>query len=446
MPSCQKIKNDLWIEGAECCEKKNKCMNQFSSCCSCPCKLTKADFVPPVPTDFIPGSGLKKTYDFIEKGLFYDSKLATEGEIFTVSAPEPDYTPEYFVRNLNTNFGAGFGVPGPYPYTWPWSQWGGDLKYEFGTNFYSTLIDHFGHSHFFTMQHKISIKMKSLCLKTVFQDTMLQRIKGAGTQIFKWYAGLVDNDGAAIPYDVSVPAGALKGLMDYLITGKGSITGYLDTNYILGSFQFFKTHFFPASVPLQNEINNLTAYIAEATFNGMIPVLPWHKLFQVHQDGVYESFLNYRTMYNTCKSDKCYKYYKEMAIEHSKHMMDGGRQFGVFFGIFYGAISFLDIFLQELGEDLNTDPAIPHVYRASRVPYYQKELVRFWDEHVAMFEDFNKIAALPISETNEVELYRIQMAQAESCGSLGIFIGEVFRAFDKLIRYRNLYTVLPPTF
>lgn len=114
------------------------------------------------------------------------------------------------------------------------------------------------------------------------------------------------------------------------------------------------------------------------------------------------------------------------------------------FGLFYSAVSFLDIFLNEFGDP--TDPAIPNQYREDRVKFVHSLNVRYWDEHVTMFDDYNKAAALCKDAASNINLFRIQLTMLESCTNISTFVGEVFRAFDMLIRYRDLYNKLPPAF
>jgi hypothetical protein len=298
-----------------------------------------------------------------------------------------------------------------------------------------------------TVHSKIAAKKRDICTTTKSQDKMLDHLIGASTQIFKWYAQLVDTDGNPILYDVTTPAGQLKGLMDLLITGKGTTNndGVLDYQEIVGAFQFFKNTFAPTSEPLQNEINKLNAFLIDVlriNVDGVqpVPLMAWQQHMTHHQYSTYIAFEKFRTIYTTCKEDPKYADMLAETNHFMYHMMDQGRQFAAFFGLFYSATSFLDLFLNEfIGSD---GEAIPSLYRSDRVTFIHDAETRWWQEHITMFMDYDKAAAL----NDEDSMYSIELNMLESCTYIACTVGEIFRAFDTVIRSRNLYAMLPPSF
>jgi hypothetical protein len=52
-----------------------------------------------------------------------------------------------------------------------------------------------------------------------------------------------------------------------------------------------------------------------------------------------------------------------------------------------------------------------------------------------MFEDFNKACAVQ----DHRKMYEARITMLESCSNIAGYLGEVFRAFDDLIRRREIY-------
>ena len=121
--------------------------------------------------------------------------------------------------------------------------------------------------------------------------------------------------------------------------------------------------------------------------------------------------------------------------------INGGRQLGAFFGTFYGIIAFIDLLIQQYKESKNNnheiDTAIDKEYRKERVDFIYYSETRWWMEHVTMFDDYAKALA----RNDDENVFVISVNMLESCTVVGITVGEIFRAFDKLVRKLNLYEV-----
>jgi hypothetical protein len=424
--------------------------NKPSGCnCGGNCECGKC--YPFTPSDYSSKYGFPPQEDFTGKCYIYDSTLATNGELFNIQGPYPPKFPvvPYYPRNVNLEFNfKDCGVPGPYPYQWGWDRWGGDETYDYGKHFYHGIIGHFGHTHILNIQAKVAILSQKKDGNVSVQDAVLKHLLNGSTQMFNWYAGLVNLEGNPIPYDPSTPAGFAKYLFNVAIDGINTYRndGIINPTQVTSALQDFKNKLAPNSVNMQAIIDTLGEYL-DTTLRLNIPgvkpidLMAWFQLLGMHQNDMFNSWVLYDQIYNG-KLDK--HQHEKLVEEVNKHInmaIEGGRQFGALFSTWYMFINFFDIYLSEVLNQ-KTEPAIPNQYRDVRTKWILDSGIRWWTEHVSMFEDFAKAAAKFDYESQ----YKTQINILESCACLGLQVGEVFRAFDKLLRYRNLYEVLPSNF
>lgn len=204
------------------------------------------------------------------------------------------------------------------------------------------MLSDFGHTHILTVHEKIGVKRFCFKADVASYDKMLLHLIYGSTQIFRWFAQLVDLQGNAVPYDPTTPTGSLKALMDQLITGVGTQNndGILNPAQIVAAFQQFKNVFDPGSIELQETIDQLAVFLDFALRQGAIPLMAWLQLMKMHQEQTYTTYLHYRKVYKTDKCDRKYKKYVAAANIHIKHMIDGGRQLGAFWIVLLGCIVF----------------------------------------------------------------------------------------------------------
>lgn len=434
--------------------------------------------------DFDPALNVHK------KKSFFESSLAFNTSIFESINPltGEEYIESYRLRNEKTAFpdGTSPGVPGPFSYDLGWNKWGGDTLQEMGTQYYGEIIGHFGHTHILTLQEKVMIRACNPKADTTAQDLMLKHLENGSTQIFSKYADVVDINGNRKPID-NTPSGQLRGLMFTLIVGEGLQDGVIPLDFILGAFRGLANGAEKKSTRevLNQEVDIVQSYLSDVlgaelkdvivdgvktgvtVHSQRITLQPWAVFMAGHQEGLYLSFEMYREAY---KYPRC-KHKADAANKHAHHNFDMGRKFAAFFGLFYSAVAILDQLVpvhkgnyHRNSDGTDKEYAIPRRVREynedgtrsgietldvlrKRVTRMHVYLKRYWYEHVTMFEDYLRVAAQIASgrfksadSQNQVLLYRIRLNMLESCAQLALDLGEIFRAFDKLIRKRDIYS------
>jgi hypothetical protein len=395
------------------------------------------------PTDYNKINEFPCETSFVDKGFFYNSKLAIDGDLYKTSHQSEDYPPPYKESNTRVCFNTeNSGIPGPYPFGWDWERWGGDEKYNIGPHFYAgILFNNCGPLNIATIQAKIAARKRCPTTQTKSQDLTLEHVINGSVEIFKRFTQLVDADGNNLEYDSTIPSGALKSLFGKLITGRGVSKCVIDINEIIGTLQLFKDTFASSSDNLKSIIDQLSEFLTDTLKEDIkIELLPWAKIIKEHQIGLYESFELYKLYYSLEQSDNDYYKVKDKTNHHIGKMIDGGRQFAALLGIFYSVVSFFDVFLSELGDI--SDPAIPDIYRNTRVKYIHQQLSRYFYEHVTLSDDYLKASAM----NREDDMYKSNIGLSESNAFLAIQFGEIFRGMDKLIRDRELFGKLPESF
>lgn len=172
-----------------------------------------------------------------------------------------------------------------------------------------------------------------------------------------------------------------------------------------------------------------------------IPLVAWDPLMKAHQHHTAHSYPVYRDLYNTPVRGIVFDNLKREADAMYLQGTIFGSQMSAFYTAFYGVVDFLDKLLM-VQQPMYDSYAIPLEYHVSRTQKIYQMQERYWFEHVTMFEDYNKACAME----NHVEMYKIRVTMLESCANIALSLGEVFRAFDHLIRSRDLYERLdaPP--
>jgi hypothetical protein len=376
---------------------------------------------------------------FVEKQYIYLSSLALP------AGPNKVMGSDYRTHNDRTEFsGVNPGVPGPFDYSEGYEFWGGDNVLD-GKARYSEIISHFGHTHILSVQGKVRLEGEDSCADTTAEDKMLDHLLGASTQIFNWYAQLVDNDGNFVNLQLEHPiVGQLKGLMGMLINGWGTpnMNGEVDMNIIISAMSGFVSQFSqgPAHSALLNaELDRLVLYLQDVLRFGLddeIPFLAWYQLMDIHQRGSVSYGKLYREAYKTNPSSNNYQAARDSANTHTEFNTRMGRQLASFFGAFYTLTNFLDKFyIPQLPGD---DYAIPEMITNQRLNYVLESQKNLWYQHTILFQDWHKAVALGDLDV----AYRINVALLESCTPLASSIGIIFEDFDTLIRRRHIYQAL----
>lgn len=434
-----------------------------------------------------------KINNFANKNYFYNSDLAKKGTLYNYPNRKSDYLPKYFVRKGDTKYNLVSkkslsrklrngksnesrkvsnkeegSVPGPFPYTWPWKQWGGDKKYNLGDHFTDAIIGHFGHTHIMTLHSKMNALRANPNANVYAQNKMLAHLLYASSQIFRKFAGLIDNNANEIKYDPSTPSGQLKMMMEMMIIGKNTnikdckcptcektdrrclsgITcccnsGIIDTNMIIEKLTDLAENLAlndKNKKELMEYVEKLNKFLNHLLLlndkNKAIHLMAWYQLLNMHQKDMFEAYILYKNYYEHPTEEN-----KEKLNASVLMAINGGRQLGAFFGTFYGIIAFIDLLIQQYKESKNNnheiDTAIDKEYRKERVDFIYYSETRWWMEHVTMFDDYAKALA----RNDDENVFVISVNMLESCTVVGITVGEIFRAFDKLVRKLNLYEV-----
>ena len=373
--------------------------------------------------------GFDLSIDFGQKSTIYNSDLALKGNIFNVNDWLGDYPSKYHLYNFNTKFEEGDGVPGGFQYDRPIEQWRKDQKYNMGPSKYATIIGGFGHNHILTVQ--AAIELKRVGHVNIGHEMMLERLTEGSTQIFKWYAGLVDDKGVLIPFDPKTLPGMLKQLMLQLIESEEVI----DLDRLYDNFTAFNVKFFKNDKELTAIINQTKKANNEILRNGNIPFLSWHRGMKHHQHHTLHLYDDYYHYYHSDSNEEFRRAKAKLNVA-VRDLIDSGPQLGAFFQTFYGAVVFLDRALDIIGA--KSEPCIPPKLRMDRLKCLGTLSHSYWMQHTALFADFDMVSANPYIKDPEIEMYRIKVTMLESCEEIAIFLGELFSSFDWLIRGRKL--------
>lgn len=443
---------------------------------------------PYVPADYNEVQGFRPSpmmFNYADKGYFYTSTLATTptSSLFNVGTTnvagvdattivpwDTIYPPFYYPRPDQVVLNSGNQVPGPYPYgpvvaanqyppsvgavppplgptdnsgQWGWPQWGGDTTLDFGPHFYSAIIGHFGHSHIINLQTKVQAVRANTTADTTAMDLMSEHLIVASTEIFARFALLINyTNGSAIAHTGSnIESDIAQAYTVYIygtpVPGVTTGTGILNVDFLLNTLNFWATDAAYGNgdaqlVAWQAELETTWNYLLRRNIVGVTPIdlLCWHRLMVVHQADMYDQYPAFRAYF----ADPTNAAVKNVLNHMIHHSLDGGRQFAAFFIGFYLIVAFIDRLVTVLGNA--TPSAIPNVL--TRIPFIKWNQTRYWQEHVCMFNDYDKASALNDNQT----IFKTQVNMLESCASLAIGIGEIFRAFDNMNRDRDAYTTL----
>lgn len=448
-------------------------------------------FVDYVPADYNEVQGFRpspETFNFANKNYFYNSTLATNtsSSLYNVGVTNVAgrdastivpwttlFPPFYYPRPAQLSVDQGGQVPGPFPYgpvvaadqyppssgavppplapadnsgQWGWSQWGGDTVLDFGPHLYSVIITHFGHGHILTLHNKIQAIRANTNANVTYQDMVLQHFLAGSTLIFARFALLINyTDCSPIAHTGSNLAADIAQSFTLLIYGTPVVgdvdgPGIVDVDFFLSTMNFWATD--PAYgngdatlTGLVTQLQTQWNYLLRRGLAGVTPIdlMAWYQLLGMHQKDMYDQYVAYRFYYSDPTS--------VMAQQHVNHTVlhgtNGGNQLAAFFVGFYTVVNFIDRLVTVLGN--GTPTAIPNA--TQRMQYCIWNQTRYWKEHVTMFNDYGKAAA----RQDDTKLFDITMQMLESCSSVGVVTGEIFRAFDQLVRSRDMWTTLTAT-
>ena len=378
-----------------------------------------------------------------DKGYIYNSALALPG------AANKIFGPHYVAHNDGIEFeanqsGAGPGVPGPFDYALPYSSWGGD-EVLVGKQNYGQILGHFGHTHIMAIQAKIEILRRDPNATASVQDKLLKHLLNGSTQIFAWYAQLVDDSGKFVDLSQEHPLVAqLKGMMGMMIFGLNTPNnnGHVDIHQLALGMQSFVDQYAVGpghAAVLSAELSRLQTFLGDVLKLGTPhakPLLSWKQLMDMHQEGSEKTYSSYRYVYQTNPSVPNYQTKKAEANAYIQHHQDMGYQMAAFFGAFYSLTNFLDkLYIPHIPGD---EYAIPIAIVDTNIDWILATQKRYWYEHTIMFSDYNKAAALNDEDT----MYKISVWFLESCAFIASSVGEIFYRFDRLVRGRKIYQVL----
>lgn len=408
--------------------------------------------------------------NFAQKPLLMESVLATKvdsipgsGKLFDTS---PDsYFPPFSVKTVPNE--EVIPLVSLFPFEWDWSKWGGDTDMEWGQNFYSVIMAHFGRTHIMTVQTKMALQRVAKDADTSAQDTLMEYLANLSIQIFGWFAQVFDNNGNVIPNTGIASIDNLKSLMKYMIFADNRNTvDYhqptpLDLNKLTQAFSGFYDQMYAVGRPFHGTPQAAQAaellglcdgFLKKALYykegrGYLIDFLDWRTLMKVHQHRMHMCFDMYRDLFNTNNCSSAYLEKKHMLNEFCCKSIDTGRQMAAFFGLFNIAVNFLDVVLDSIGSanpSGQTAAAIPADKRINRAKKTNEELLAKWQEHVCLFNDYAKVAALKNVNANNMKLLQIQLNMLDSCGALSVELGKIMRDLDCIVRHRKLYSMLAP--
>lgn len=419
-------------------------------------------------SDNIAGDSIDAAVDLTQMG-YLSMTQDTAALVFTqplVGEGEYDGDVPYQVVDSKISFPPGTAVPGPFSYRQGWSKWGGDKTFN-GHLRYSSILDHFGHTHIMAVHSKISSTMaademlggggsRSGSTRTPLaahkaDDMTFHHLLGGSWQIFRWYAGLVDTEGNPLPRVSINPPLALA--QRQLAEMFGLLIGWQPESIDINEVPF------DLLIPL-GEIGSVLAtpttecgqilaqmqtFLMETLVAEDLSFWSWSDLMARHQTAVYHTYELYAEVErllvrNSSTVDQRQKYRDavQAANDHGHKSIAMGRQLAAFFGAFYSVTAYYDALLiyhkpALLTAFVETDDF--HSTRVDMVRTMHVWLRRHWYEHGVMFDDYARAAA----RRDQIAMFQIRIQMLESCAHLGGQVGEVFRAFDHVVRRNDLY-------
>lgn len=384
------------------------------------------------------------------RSYIYKSILPTNTSIYT-SDPTT-----YRIPTFTTVWGgvrptehvANVGLPGPFDYKDDYTKWGGDEVNEFGKSRYSGILADFGHSHILAIHIQNEVMRANPNADRTNIDLSLERMAGGSSFIFGRFGGIIDYDGNFMNYavdDAAYPMVVqLKDMMKMFIFGNGDTYDQPGSKLNLmaldaamrGMANAFTTG--DQNIRLMGIVDRLGASLYQQLQLGSsspIPLVAWDPLMKKHQGHTSGGYAIYSELYGPNNNNLTARIMAADMMYRDGIIM--GRQMGAFFTAFYGFTDFLDKFMLP-PMTWPVDYAIPLVHHVARTQRVYSDQQRYWIEHTTMFEDYNKASA----RGDHQEIYRIRFTMLESCANIATTIGEIFRAFDTVIRSRNIYGLL----
>ncbi len=425
------------------------------------------------PSDYNEVSGFISGTDYSTKKYFYNSQLALDNAstFFNIGQQVGDtwswqnnFPPYYHLQNVSAIQIPNTYVPSPFPcgpilspqykisppaVTWGWNNWAGDTTLNFGTQFYTALVSHLGHTYITTFNTLFSILNLDENADTTLPDNTLSYILWSGIDIYLFFAGLVTyNTSTPIYYSPPTYTTTIQNITELFrsyingndLTGFVS-NGVLDTDAVLNVLNLINTNVGtnPTLTYIINEATKYLDYTLRKNVSGVTPIkFICRKPFTIiFKDLVINSYKKYKLFFNnpTQANKDALNDILEKLLEISS------RQLSAFFGFFYLLVAYCDVLLSiSLGGYPNGNEAIPSGDLNIRINWILYVQARYWQEHVALFADITRAAALKDNNT----WFTISMNHLESCAiGLSPTLGDIFQTTDTLLRKRNFYSTLP---
>ena len=441
-------------------------------------KCFKVQWLPP---DYTLENGFPLHTNFTDRGLFFNSRLATDGVLYTAPLPQEGWTPPfwrgyYFDQyNVNVEFDKpNPGIPMAHPYVYEpprglyppldplevarqYKFWGGDDKFA-GRSFYADEIATFGHKHILSVMTKIQFHLVNPNYVPIPQDLMLQSLLGGSGRLFSIFSQIVDENGNFVPIDISPSAGIvdqIKYLCRSLIYGQFTVEpnryinpdGSINTSNIIAVLSELAN----GNTSLTDIIEELIKFLTYITRQGkptQVELYPWVPMMTMHQGLIYDVYLANIKYFRTSKCSCEYKAVKKETNRLIRQLLDDGNQMAGFYGLFISLLAFLDTWLTINYPDAPKPNAINEFVEGNPIltcRFVQSESQRYWTEHVTGMVDYCRVVACnKISEEVRGDLmYQLQTVLLFSCGGLASnTIGKLFEIFDTLVRRRQLYITI----
>lgn len=400
-------------------------MNLYTSDKNCKCCFIDENLMDKwTLTDHNIIAGFKPDINFVNKKYLYCSELAVQGDVYKMWSSS--YVPLYKLKNTDKSFLCESpGISGTFIK---------DMTNNLDNSKYDSIFYNFCYTHILSTHAKIAINKCGGNSKS--QDMIIERTINSTTQILQWYGKLIDSFGNKESYEQTTYQGQVKCLLDILINGIYVLKHENIVEQIRDFINLFKSIKEECHIKnIHSEIDKLESFLNVILRTNIcwvkeIPLLSWTQLVAKYQRMTFESFLKLRKIYSTCKHDNI-QYYNTLVSEmneYTREFYDLGRQMAAFFAILY---SVTIIFNKLQNETANAD---------NMTQYVQESLTRWWYEHITIFYDYNKAAALNDDES----MYKIQLHMLESCPYIAQIIGYILNKFNNVMNDTSKQTLKIP--
>lgn len=250
-------------------------------------------------------------------------------------------------------------------------------------------------------------------------------------KIFQEYAEVISVTGDSISYTYLpiTNADKLKMLFDIIITGRYT-NGFLDINKLIEQFAILlanaKQH-----IKNENEVNKLKDILdnIKMLLKDDNNLISWHQLISAYQKMASAIYPSLKEIFaKNIKDESNILLHETNILIHEFYNL--GRQIGSFFAFFYAITYFFHYFLDAiLGENNEKPKEMNDIFEIH---------VEWWKDHALLITDYNKAAALD----DEAALKDIENEISTSYTHITYIMEETFILFYRLIKVRNLYSIL----